>query len=117
MFRLSLHVILYTGLAFGLRYDSEQVAFNLNQNASAESPFDYWGERPDHPRTRSPSDWRFPFYSLFLDRFVNGDPSNDNANDTLFEQDVTSTQLRYGGDLQGLVDTLDYIQGMGIEVP
>ena len=25
------------------------------------------------------------------------------------------TQLRHGGDLQGLVDSLDYIQGMGIE--
>ena len=25
-----------------------------------------------------------------------------------------STQLRYGGDLQGLQDTLDYLQGMGI---
>ena len=24
------------------------------------------------------------------------------------------TQLRHGGDLQGLVDSLDYIQGMGI---
>ena len=94
MLRLSLHLVFYSRLAFCLRYDPEQVAFNLNQNVSAESPFDYWGERSDHPRTPSPSDWRFPFYSLFLDRFVNGDPSNDNANNTLFEQDITSTQLR-----------------------
>ncbi|KKY35779.1 putative glycosyltransferase family 5 protein [Diaporthe ampelina] len=50
-----------------------------------------------------------------LDKWVNGDPSNDNANGTLFEQDVWSTQLRHGGDIQGLVDSLDYIQGMGIK--
>lgn len=25
------------------------------------------------------------------------------------------TQLRHGGDLQGLIDSLDYIHGMGIE--
>ena len=25
------------------------------------------------------------------------------------------TQLRHGGDLRGLVDTLDYIQGMGVK--
>jgi alpha-1,3-glucan synthase len=55
------------------------------------------------------------FYSLFLDRFVNGNPSNDDANGTHFEQDANGNQLRNGGDLAGLVDTLDYIQGMGIK--
>jgi alpha-1,3-glucan synthase len=55
------------------------------------------------------------FYSLFLDRFVNGNPSNDDANRTHFEQDANGNQLRNGGDLAGLVDTLDYIQGMGIK--
>lgn len=24
--------------------------------------------------------------------------------------------MRHGGDLQGLVDTLDYLQGMGVKV-
>jgi len=27
-----------------------------------------------------------------------------------------SSQFRHGGDIAGLVDTLDYIQGMGIKV-
>ena len=57
-----------------------------------------------------------PFYSLFLDRFVNGDPSNDNANGTSFEVDILSTQLRAGGDVQGLIDSLDYLEGMDIKV-
>lgn len=57
-----------------------------------------------------------PFYSLFLDRFVNGDPSNDNSNGTAFEVDILSTQMRAGGDISGLVDSLDYLQGMGIKV-
>lgn len=56
-----------------------------------------------------------PFYSLFLDRFVNGDPSNDNANGTQFEHDPLSNQLRHGGDVRGLMDSFDYLQGMGIE--
>jgi len=47
---------------------------------------------------------------------VNGDPTNDNINGTFFEHDTDSTQLRHGGDLQGLVDTLDYLHGMGIKV-
>ena len=44
---------------------------------------------------------------------MNGDPSNDNANGTHFEHDPMQTQLRHGGDLRGLVDSLDYIQGTG----
>ncbi|CAJ2501836.1 Uu.00g046890.m01.CDS01 [Anthostomella pinea] len=102
-------------LIHGLRFDSAYEAHNLNQNRTAENPLDYWGEWTDHSYNPSPSNWRFPFYTLFLDRFVNGDPTNDNSNGTLFEQDITSTQFRHGGDLQGLVDSLDYIQGMGVE--
>lgn len=51
-----------------------------------------------------------------MDRYVNGDPTNDNLNGTVFETDMMSTQIRNGGDLQGLVDSLDYIAGMGIKV-
>lgn len=47
---------------------------------------------------------------------MNGDPYNDNINGTVFERVTDSNQMRHGGDLQGLVDTLDYLQGMGIKV-
>lgn len=50
------------------------------------------------------------------DRFVNGNPHNDNINGTRFERDSESTALRYGGDVAGLIDTLDYISGMGVRV-
>lgn len=68
-----------------------------------------------------------------LDRFVNGDPSNDDANGinslwilvtrsdadrtagTAWEHDMTGTQLRHGGDIKGLQDTLDYITSMGVK--
>jgi alpha-1,3-glucan synthase len=105
-------------LVLGLRYDPDPTIapYNLNTNQSATDPLDYWGQRDGHTYTTSPGNWRFPIYTLFLDRYVNGDPTNDNANGTIFEQDVLSNQLRHGGDLQGLVDSLDYIQGMGIKV-
>lgn len=50
-----------------------------------------------------------------LDRFVNGDPTNDDINGTAWEQDPYGTQLRHGGDVQGLLDTLDYIASMGVK--
>lgn len=109
-------VTLFAASTFALPYIPEYEAYNLNQNKTAASPLEYWGEWPDHKFHPSPENWRMPFYSLFLDRFVNGDPSNDNSNGTAFEVDMLSTQLRVGGDIAGLVDTLDYLQGMGIKV-
>lgn len=99
-----------------LRYDERYLDYNLNTNQNAINPLDYSGEWENHQFTPSPKNWRFPFYTLFLDRFVNGDPTNDNINGTLFEHDLTSNQMRAGGDLQGLIDTLDYLSGMGIKV-
>jgi len=132
-----------TTLTSALHYDKNYVGYNLNENPTAVDPLDYTGLWKDHTFQPSPQNWRFPFYTLFLDRFVNGDPSNDDINGTVFEHDpllvtppsrpspksdsttpITTikltllcrqTQLRHGGDLQGLVDSLDYIQGMGIK--
>lgn len=98
------------------KFDAREVDYNLNQNQAATNPLDYTGKWDGHVYHPSPDNWRFPFYTLFLDRFVNGDPSNDNANGTVFEHDPNDTQMRHGGDVTGLVDTLDYIQGMGIKV-
>ncbi|KAK1758077.1 alpha-1,3-glucan synthase [Echria macrotheca] len=108
-------VSLLVTLTYGLRYDPAYVDYNLNQNQQAVNPLDYSAERPGHKYFPSPTDWRFPFYTLFLDRLANGDPSNDDINGTVYERDATSNQLRHGGDLQGLIDSLDYIQGMGMK--
>lgn len=104
--------------AFSWPYDPSLTQYNLNENQTATNPADYWGSWPDHEGEYfpSPDNWRFPFYTIFLDRFVNGDPTNDNINGTLFEHDLNSNQMRHGGDVAGLVDTLDYLQGMGIKV-
>lgn len=103
-------------LVIGWPYDDALTEYNLNENQTATNPAEYWGEWPNHTYHPSPENWRFPIYSLFLDRFVNGDPTNDNINGTLFEHDLDSNQMRHGGDIAGLVDTLDYLQGMGIKV-
>jgi alpha-1,3-glucan synthase len=113
---LGLLSVLLAATSTALKYDPAFLDYNLNQNQDAVNPVDYWGEWKGHTFTPSPEDWRFPFYTLFLDRYVNGDPSNDNINGTVFEHDLSSNQMRHGGDVSGLVDTLDYLQGMGIKV-
>lgn len=108
-------IYLLASLSRAYRYDTAYTAYNLNENQYAIDPIDYWGEWQNHTYNPSPDNWRVPFYTLFLDRFVNGDPYNDNANGTVFEHDLDSNQMRHGGDLQGLIDTLDYLEGMGVK--
>ena len=69
-------------------------------------------------------------YQIFVDRFYNGDKTNDVADDEYTYIDEHVTQVRdwnkmpasmgvrefYGGDLQGVMDKLDYLQDLGVEV-
>ena len=109
-------LLLIAASACALKYDPAQASWNLNQNQTATDPLDYAGTWQNHVFNPSPSNWRMPFYTIMLDRFVNGNPTNDDANGTQFEFDHTQTQLRHGGDIQGLMDSLDYLQGMGVKV-
>ena len=69
-------------------------------------------------------------YQIFPDRFFNGDPTNDVVDNEYYytvghskhiadwDATPTDTDIRafYGGDLQGILDKLDYLQDLGIEV-
>jgi glycosidase len=54
-------------------------------------------------------------YLLMPDRFSNGDPSNDKVKGML-EQDVNRNEMykRHGGDLQGVINHLDYLTDLGV---
>lgn len=70
------------------------------------------------------------FYQIYVDRFCNGDKSNDVVDNEYiyigqpvhqvkdwerYPQEMDVREF-YGGDLQGVMDKLDYIQGLGVEV-
>ena len=69
-------------------------------------------------------------YQIFTDRFYNGDKSNDLETNEYYyigdySQRVTNwdkypanmgVREFYGGDLQGVMDKLDYLQDLGVEV-
>ena len=69
-------------------------------------------------------------YQIFVDRFRNGDPSNDVDSDEYayigeHSEKVTDWSKTpavmgvrefYGGDLQGIIDKLDYFEELGVEV-
>ena len=68
-------------------------------------------------------------YQIYTDRFCNGDPSNDVENREYYYIGDYSVKVEdwnrypaamgvrefYGGDLQGVIDKLDYLKDLGVE--
>ncbi|MCB0445378.1 MAG: glycoside hydrolase family 13 protein [Gelidibacter sp.] len=52
-------------------------------------------------------------YLLMPDRFSNGNPDNDNTDATVEKTDRTNLGGRHGGDIQGIINHLDYIKELG----
>ena len=52
-------------------------------------------------------------YLIMPDRFANGDPTNDNTDDTAEKLAPTEWFGRHGGDLKGIIDHLDAIKALG----
>ena len=69
-------------------------------------------------------------YQIFVDRFCNGDKTNDTLTGEYFYINNQTNKIDdwgknpetmdvhnfYGGDLQGVMDKLDYLQDLGVEV-
>ena len=54
-------------------------------------------------------------YFIVVDRFHDGDANNDaGPNPRLYDPTGTVWTKYWGGDLQGVIDKLDYLQGMGV---
>lgn len=54
------------------------------------------------------------FYLLMPDRFANGNPDNDNTNLTVEKAKRSDLNGRHGGDIQGIIDNLDYLNDLGV---
>ena len=68
--------------------------------------------RTAKPQTVSQAD---VVYLLMPDRFANGDESNDKYDEMFDTQaDRKSPFLRHGGDLQGIINHLDYFNELGV---
>ncbi len=53
-------------------------------------------------------------YLVMPDRFSNGNPSNDNVPGMLEKADRSNPNGRHGGDIQGIINHLDYMKNLGI---
>lgn len=75
-----------------------------------------------YPRMNSPSFWGSEIiYSIMPDRFANGNVSNDFLNLPAQQVEYMNTSspeglpsYRHGGDLQGIINRLDYLVDLGV---
>lgn len=95
-------------------YNEEYKDYNLNKKQGTQNPLEY--ETESHGTfTKSPANWRaVPFYTILPDKFADGDPTNNDFFGTMYEADWRETQLRFGGDVHGMMSRLDYLYSMGI---
>lgn len=86
----------------------------LSKNGKPKTTFTY-----EIKKRRQNSAFRQGFNSsdvmclLYPDRFANGDSQNDNVEGYSDQLNRTDDYGRHGGDIQGIIDHLDYIKEMG----
>ncbi len=101
-----------------------------NKLGCVETENEYYNFRAT-PGFKTP-DWAkgAVIYQIFVDRFKNGDTSNDVVDGEYFYINGPAQQIKdwkelpkefdvrcfYGGDLQGVREKLDYLQDLGVEV-
>ncbi len=91
------------------------VSFDFFVNGKVKETIPYeFRSRKEGAAFRKGFDSSDVVYLITPDRFANGDPTNDQVNG-LNEQEVNRSHdyKRHGGDIQGIIDHLDYIEAMG----
>jgi glycosidase len=83
----------------------------VNESVRVTRPYELRA-RTARPQPITQADF---IYLLLPDRFSNGDPTNDKFADMADPaSDRANPFLRHGGDLQGIINHLDYIKELGI---
>ncbi len=84
-----------------------------NGDESITIPYELLEREPAEGRYQG-FDSKDVIYLMMPDRFANGNPANDTIEGMLESADRSNPQRRQGGDIQGVVDNLDYIKDLGI---
>ncbi|MFK7991123.1 MAG: alpha-amylase family glycosyl hydrolase, partial [Sandaracinaceae bacterium] len=88
---------------------TRRLSFLLLSLSLTACAHDSLSEVRDVPLTTEVTDWRdHVIYQLLTDRFANGDAHND------WRVDPTALARYQGGDWQGTIDRLDYLEELGV---
>ena len=94
---------------------AQTITLSLTKNKTQMHQFDYHiKQRRTGSSQRQGFDNSDVIYLITPDRFVNGDTSNDNHSSMLEKVNRADKDGRHGGDIQGIVNSLDYLQKLGV---
>lgn len=94
---------------------SSIVKINLLQNQAVVETINYELKERTHDALQHQGFDNSDVVYLFMpDRFSNGDPGNDNAPDMLEKANRNNPDGRHGGDIQGILNHLDYFNELGV---
>jgi glycosidase len=105
------YLFLYLDVAPETQPGSFELSFTGN-GLTLKHPFEIRQKNPDPAYTRG-FDASDAIYLITPDRFANGDPGNDTIEGMGDPVDRGNPDGRHGGDIQGIIDRLDYIKGLG----
>lgn len=84
------------------------------QKGKKKATWDYTiGERRAGSRDRKSFDASDVVYLIMSDRFVDGDESNNSTKDTKEKANKRDVNGRFGGDIQGIINSFDHIAKLG----
>lgn len=84
------------------------------KKGNKKATYDYViAERKAGSRERKSFDASDVVYLIMSDRFVDGDESNNSTTDTQEKADKSNVNGRWGGDIQGIINSFDHISKLG----
>ncbi len=86
--------------------------FTLKKNGATTTQFTYTLNAREHTTDRG-FDQQDTIYLIAPDRFANGDTENDSIDGLSDKHQPEQPGGRHGGDIQGIINHLDYLQHMG----
>ncbi|MBG6132190.1 glycosidase [Aquimarina sp. EL_43] len=89
------------------------IDFKENGNVVFSQPYQFKSRR-ENSAERKGFDSSDVMYLIMPDRFANGNPENDSHKDTVEKADRSNPGGRHGGDIQGVIDHLDYLKDLGV---
>ncbi len=97
----------------GAKPGMHDIQFQLNGITEFVYPFEIKERRRNSP-ARSGFDASDAMYLLMPDRFANGNPENDSVEGLAEKANRENKDGRHGGDIQGIINNLDYLEDLGI---
>ena len=99
-------------LAENIQPGSFEISFKKDGKLVQSYNYELW-DRKDGSAERQGFNTSDVICLITPDRFVNGDPKNDEIEGMKEGLDRSYNYGRHGGDLQGIINSLDYLQGLG----